>query len=126
MIANEKKMRKESEKFKKTSNRNFCAIFAVDLFVDTNNKLSLLEANTFVGFSLTSRIAKRMHHLIWAQAHNLIGFVPYDSINGKPLDNKPINNDIDEAIAELGRPRGNFELIFPLKENLDYYRKFFL
>ena len=34
-------------------------------------------------------------------------------------------HDVEDALCELGRPRGKFELIFPLKENIEKYKKYF-
>ena len=43
--------------------------------------------------------------------------------------NKKIKNSVEynvqNAICELNRPRGDYELIFPLKENINKYRKYF-
>ena len=32
---------------------------------------------------------------------------------------------VDDALCELTRPRGDYELIFPLKNNIDKYSKYF-
>ena len=32
---------------------------------------------------------------------------------------------INDAFCEFSRPKGDYELIFPLKENIDKYKKFF-
>ena len=71
---------------------------------------------------------------------NIVGIIPYshefnddfkpweDNENMFPYyhdEKERIRFNVDEAICELGRPRGKFELIFPLKENIDKYEKLF-
>ncbi len=62
---------------------------------------------------------------------NLIGIVPYSRKTKKPLNvvnNVPYNNienNVNIALCELKSPRGNYELIFPLKENINKYKKYF-
>ena len=46
----------------------------------------------------------------------------FSEINLQITRNKRVNN----ALCELTRPRGDFELIFPLKNNINKYKKFFL
>ena len=33
---------------------------------------------------------------------------------------------INNAFCEFNRPRGNLELIFPIKDTLSYYKQFFI
>ena len=49
----------------------------------------------------------------------------------KPFDlvfsyTSKIQKRVDDALCELTRPRGDYELIFPLKDNIDIYKRFFL
>ncbi len=60
---------------------------------------------------------------------NIIGIAPFSRKTNNPLY-KTIKGDetrynINNAFCELSRPRGNFELIFPTKENIDECSKFF-
>ena len=36
-----------------------------------------------------------------------------------------IEDNVNNALCELTRPRGDYELIFPLKNNIDTYKKYF-
>ncbi len=61
---------------------------------------------------------------------NLIGITPYSRKSGKPLFNEliftnEIDNNINNALCELERPRGDYELIFPTKETINVYKKYF-
>ena len=51
---------------------------------------------------------------------NLVGLRPIDQNN----NDKNIN--IEDDISELERPRGMYNLIFPLKNNIEKYKKFYL
>ena len=54
-------------------------------------------------------------------------FKPYD-FNGNDINEENIDENedgVNRALCEFGRPRGRFELIFPLKDNVDYYKKFY-
>ena len=37
-----------------------------------------------------------------------------------------LKNIIDDNLCELDRPRGGYKLIFPLKENIEKYQKYYL
>ena len=56
-------------------------------------------------------------------------FIAFDLRNREEDINEQIINDdedgVNRALCEFGRPRGRFELIFPLKDNVNYYKKFF-
>ena len=44
------------------------------------------------------------------------------------LENEQIGENqegVEGALCEFGRPRGKFELIFPVKEKTNYYKQFY-
>ena len=61
---------------------------------------------------------------------NIIGLVPFThDKREKPLDKdnyyiSSIDEAVTESLCEFVRPTGGFERIFPLKENIEVYRKF--
>ena len=62
---------------------------------------------------------------------NLLGIVPYNHINGKILEKDikcNFKNKIDEminnAFCKFNRKFGNNKRIFPIKNNLECYKKF--
>ena len=62
---------------------------------------------------------------------NIIGIIPFSKNTGKHFENVPkYNNELDDyinnAFCELKRPRGNYEIIFPKKENIYKYNKYFI
>ena len=69
---------------------------------------------------------------IFVDSLNLVGITPFShEKNPKSFDEEyqysnPIDEAVEYAYCELMKPRGDFELIFPLKENINKYRKFFV
>ena len=60
---------------------------------------------------------------------NLVGIVPFSrklKVPYYPSENKKnIDENINNAFCELERPKGDYDLIFPLKENIKNYKKYF-
>ena len=81
-------------------------------------------------YHLKDEIERKFRDKIWADTMNLVGLVPYNHLTGKPLDkvdvSKPEKEDFDKAINELYRAKGDYDLAFPNKENMEYYQQFFL
>ena len=62
---------------------------------------------------------------------NLVGIIPYSKKSEEPLNKKfnfktEIDDNLNNAFCELQRPRGDYELIFPKRENINKYKKFFI
>jgi len=62
---------------------------------------------------------------------NLIGIVPFNRKTDKSLFQEfqfelIIDENLNNAFCELERPKGNYELIFPTKKNIDIYEKYFI
>ena len=62
---------------------------------------------------------------------NIVGIVPFrkGENNNESLDevfeyDNVVDEYVDDALCEFERPKGGYELIFPRKENIDYYSKF--
>ena len=66
---------------------------------------------------------------IFIDTLNIVGITPFShDETAESLDEiykyeDPIEETIDFAFCELTRPKGNFDLIFPLKTNIEKYRK---
>ena len=124
-----------------TQDRNHFKLLGYDFLLDENMKVHLLEINGRPSLIMGDINDRKLKPQLVADCLNIIGIFPYshDYKDGfAPYDNKDDNREvngdeeerrIDEiinaSICELGRPRGRFELIFPLKENIEYYKKFF-
>ena len=74
-----------------------------------------------------NKLDKPIKTNLFTDSLNIVGI----SIFSKNVFNKKDNSFIkvedrvNNAFCELDRPRGDFELIFPLKENINIYEKFF-
>ena len=124
-----------------TQDRNHFKLFGFDYLVDENLKVHLLEINDRPSMIMGDINDRKLKPQLAADCLNIVGIIPYshDYRDGfAPFENKNDNEEINEkteeeriedivnsSICELGRPRGRFELIFPLKENINYYKKFF-
>ena len=124
-----------------TQDRNHFKLLGFDYLVDDNLKVYLLEINDRPSLLMGDINDRKLKPQLVADCLNIVGitpyshdykdgFAPYDNINdseeiNKNNDKKRIEDVVNSSICELGRPRGRFELIFPLKENIKYYKKFF-
>ena len=124
-----------------TQDRNHFKLLGFDFLLDDNMKVHLIEINDRPSVLMGDINDRKLKPQLIADCLNIAGIIPYshDYKDGfAPFDNKNDNEDINKydekerikdivnhSICELGRPRGRFELIFPLKENIHYYKKFF-
>ena len=127
-------------KSKKQESTNFFELHGLDYLPDKNLKLYFLEGNDRPSLIMSDINDRKLKPQLVADMLNIVGIVPYSheySDSFKPYEDtekmfpfiknkkERIKFNVDEALCEFGRPRGKFELIFPLKENIDKYKKFF-
>ena len=105
--------------------------YGLDILIDQNYKPWLLEANKQPYMTLQDEVNKNNKLDFTQSLLNLLGIVPYNHINGKILEKDikcNFKNKIDEminnAFCEFNRDFGNIKRIFPIKSNLEYYKKF--
>ena len=122
-----------------TKDRNHFKLFGYDFLLDENLKVHLIEINSRPSLLMGDINDIKLKPQLVADALNLVGITPYShdyrddfeaydkEFNNYNFDNKndEIEYDINRALCEFEKPRGRFELIFPIKDNIDYYRKFF-
>ena len=120
-----------------TKDRNYFKILGYDL--DQNLKIHLLDINSRPSFLMHDIIDLKLKPQLIADILNIVGIIPYShdyKDNFKPYDdeledeenddiNYIIRDGVERALCEFGRPRGKFELIFPVKESINYYKKFY-
>ena len=112
----------------------------MDYLPDKNLKLYFLEGNDRPSLIMSDINDRKLKPQLVADMLNIVGIIPYSheyNDDFKPWEDpeemfpyyenekQRIRFNVDEAICELGRPRGKFELIFPLKDNIDKYSKLF-
>ena len=109
---------------------NLFELYGMDILVDQNLNPWLLEINLSPSLSGVGEYEKRIKNKLFTDMFNILGFVPFSHINGKPLEkeykyNNTIEEAVDDSICEFTRPMGGFVRSFPRKDNINYYKKFF-
>ena len=122
-----------------TKDKNYFKILGYDFLLDQNLKIHLLEINNKPSFLMNDINDLKLKPQLVADILNIVGITPYShdyKDNFKPYDDELYDEEIDNigyeitegverALCEFGRPRGKFELIFPVKEKIEYYKKFY-
>ena len=115
-----------------TKDRNHFKLFGFDYLVDDNLKVYLLEINDRPSLLMGDINDRKLKPQLVADVLNIVGIIPYSHDYNDDFETydkysslNEVQDNVNSAICELGRPRGRFDLIFPLKENINYYKKFF-
>ena len=120
-----------------TKDKNHFKLFGYDYLVDKDLKVHLIEVNSRPSLVMGDINDLKLKPQLIADTLNIVGITPYshdfnDDFKAYDYNDNENEENIDEneegvnrALCEFGRPRGRFELIFPLKENVDYYQKFY-
>ena len=104
----------------------------MDFMIDENYKVWLLEGNKSPFMEEYDKVNRKNKIGLSTDIFNILGVIPYDHSNNLPLENNNCHfknkeeEMINDAFCEFNRPRGNLELIFPIKDTLSYYKKFFI
>ena len=112
------------------SSSNFYHLIGFDIILDENLKPYLLEANRQCSFRDNNDAEKYYIYNIMADTLNLVGLRIINKQNNTIYND--ISNDyfyteiIEDSLCELERPRGGYNLIFPLKSNIEKYKKYYL
>ena len=106
-------------------------IFGFDILLDTKFKPWLLEVNYGPDMNSIDNFDLILKSKVITDLYNIVGIIPYrkGEYNNIPYDEvynyeNKIEEAVDNSICELDRPRGGYNLLFPLKNNIDYYSKF--
>ncbi len=119
------------ESRKKYYGKKVSTIFGFDILIDENLKPWLLEINgKCPDLSPHNIVDETIKTELMTSYLNIIGLVPFSHKSNKPLDDvyeykDKIEKIVDDSLCEFERVDGSFERIFPLKDNIDYYKKFF-
>jgi len=114
----------------KLSSGNLFEIYGVDILLDAELNPWLMEVNLNPSLNCDSELDLKVKSKLLTDIFNIIGAIPF-SHDGKfiPMD-KPneykdeIEEGVIESLCEFERPSGGFERIFPLKNNINIYKKF--
>ena len=115
--------------FKLTS-CNLFELYGLDIILDNQLNPWLLECNINPSLNCDMDVDTKVKSKLITDILNIIGLVPFThDKREKPLDKdnyyiSSIDEAVTESLCEFVRPTGGFERIFPLKENIEVYRKF--
>lgn len=114
------------------NDRTIFSVLGFDILINNAYEPILLEVNNKPDLAMYNKVDEKIKTNLFIDTLNIIGIQPF-SHKGRyrPFDKefRYLNNSeelVDNAFCELTRGRGDYELIFPLKENIDYYKKFFI
>ena len=110
---------------------SFFNLYGYDILVNDKYEPYLLEVNRRPDMHIFDEMDKVVKENIFADTLNIVGIVPFshdekvETLDKVYKYNSKIEENVDYAYCELTRPRGSFDLIFPLENNIDKYKKFF-
>ena len=112
------------------NDQSFFDLLGFDILITDNYIPKLIEINYIPDMTIYSNLEKPLKYNLFIDTLNIIGIVPFSRNTWKTLNKNIIyESDIDEkinnALCELERPRGDYELIFPTKINISKYSKYF-
>ncbi|KAL6611040.1 TTL-domain-containing protein [Neocallimastix sp. 'constans'] len=107
---------------------NLFHLSGFDIMIDRNKKSWLIEVNDHPAIS--DKEVEVLNYKLLNDILNIAGIVPYSHKTGLAYEEEckykdTLDEVIQQSICEFTRPLGGFERIFPKKENIDYYKKFF-
>ncbi len=121
----------KSMESKHIRNNAIYQLFGIDIILDDSFKPWLLEVNYGPDLSNIDLTDLKLKTKVVTDLFNIVGIVPFrkGENNNECLDevfeyDNVVDEYVDDALCEFERPKGGYELIFPRKENIDYYSKF--
>ena len=130
-ISGEKKVIQATQNYKYNDIYMF-NLFGLDIFIDNEYNSHLIEVNTRPIMKDYNKYEKVLKSSLFVDTLNIVGITPFshdkkhESLDKDLSYKNNYEKRIDDALCELTRPRGDYELIFPLKDNIDKYKKYFL
>ena len=116
----------------KVEDRSMFNVLGFDIIIDDKLNPTLLEVNSRPSLRIYDSMDKIVKINIFVDTLNIVGIVPfshefkYKSFDFDTIYQKKEDDRVNNALCELTRPRGDFELIFPFKSNINKYKKYFL
>ena len=130
IICVHKKINEENQR-QNVYDQSFFDLLGFDIIITDHYIPKLIEINYIPDIRIYSNLQKPIKYNLFIDTLNLIGIIPFSRNTGETLyKNFIYESDIDEkinnALCELERPKGNYELIFPTKINISKYNKYFI
>ena len=112
------------------NDNSFYDILGYDILIIDDFIPKLIEINFALCMLISNELEKIIKTYLFVDTLNLIGIIPYYRKTEEPLNSRyKFKNETDEyinmALCELERPRGDYELIFTTRKNIQKYKKFF-
>jgi len=112
--------------------RNMFQLFTFDFILDTDQKIYLIDIDKNPKLNSKHLAPVYIYDHIISDVLNIVGVVPFahDQLQ-KTFDENvykyenEVNENVDDALCEFTREKGVFELVFPLKKNINEYKKYF-
>jgi hypothetical protein len=112
---------------KDINERNVYTILGIDILITDNYQPILLEVNGRTSLTIYNIVDKPIKANLFADSLNIAGIHLFSrEKHYKKLKRNYIEDSVNNALCELYRPRGDYELIFPLNENIEKYKKYFI
>ena len=120
----------EENDLKNVDDKSFYNLLGYDILIDDKFSPNLIEINKNPTMEINNILENEIKKKLFTDTLNLVGIIPYSRKTEKPLKLKNYlvynkDDNINNALCELERPRGDYELIFPLKNNINVYKKYF-
>ena len=115
-------------KYKSNNDRNMFQLFTFDFILNDNLELYLININKNPKLNSKHLVPIYIYDHIFSDILNIVGLIPFNHLNiNVTYDNlNTIKENVDEATCEFNRPKGMFELIFPVKYRINNYKKYFI
>ena len=116
----------------KIKDRNMFQLFTFDFIIDINYKAYLIDIDKNPDLKSLHLAPIYIYDHLISDILNIIGIVPFSHDEFQQTFDKNVYNyenkvteSVDDALCEFTRKKGVFELVFPLKNNINSYKKFF-
>ena len=116
----------------KIKDRNMFQLFTFDFIIDINYKAYLIDIDKNLDLKSLHLAPIYIYDHLISDILNIIGIVPFSHDEFQQTFDKNVYNyenkvteSVDDALCEFTRKKGVFELVFPLKNNINNYKKFF-
>jgi hypothetical protein len=112
---------------KSINERNIYTILGIDILITDKYEPILLEINNRPSLGIFNLVDAHIKTNLFADSLNIVGISLFSrEKHYNKLKRNYIEDSVNNALCELNRPRGDYELIFPLNKNIEKYKKFFI
>jgi hypothetical protein len=107
-------------------NSNFYQLLGFDILLDNNLKPILLDVNERCALHDDNAAEESYIYDLIIDTLNLIGVTNIETNDSQLKPKDEFQKELEYNLCELEKPRGGYTLIFPLKNNIEKYKKLYL